>query len=73
MNISVGQKLYYVDIRGNVYTYVITDVKEQGVVVAWEEDPSITTVFSHREVKKLIEKCATLEDAKREAERRRAV
>ena len=69
---KVGQKLYYVDISGRVITYIVTEVKENGVKVAWEEDSSISTVFTKEEADRLIAKYNTIEAAQEYAEKRRA-
>ena len=65
-----GKKLYYVTIAGDVYTYIITDITDEFIFVAWEEDTSVKTIFPIEQAKFLIKKCATLEDAQREARKR---
>lgn len=65
--LEVNQKLYYVDIRGNLYTYIVTDITEEGIVVAWEDDTSVSTTFTHEQAMSLTKRYSTIEDAKKEA------
>lgn len=70
-DMTVNQKLYYVDIRGNLYTYIVTDITDAGIVVAWEDDTSVSTIFTHEQAERIARKYSTLEDAKKEAEKRK--
>lgn len=68
-----GQKLYYVDISGNMYTYIITEITEDKVILAWEEDASVSLTLSHEEAERIAKKYATIESAKEEAEKRKTM
>lgn len=68
-----GQKLYYVDIKGNMYTYTITEITEDKVILAWEEDANVSLELTHEEAERIAKKYATIESAKEEAEKRKTM
>lgn len=37
-----GEKLSYVDSSGNEYRYIVAEVKQDCVVIAWEENTDIS-------------------------------
>lgn len=68
-----GQKLYYEDISGNMYTYIITEITEDKVILAWEEDANISLTLTHEEAERIAKKYATVESAREEAEKRKMI
>lgn len=37
-----GEKLHYIDAKGNEYKYIVKEVKQDCIVVAWEENQDVS-------------------------------
>lgn len=51
-----GDRLTYTDIAGREYNYIVTEVSEDSVTVAWEEDTKVNTVFDMERAKRIADK-----------------
>ena len=51
-----GDRLTYKDIAGREYNYIVTEVSEDSVTVAWEEDTKVNTVFDMERAMRIADK-----------------
>lgn len=67
------QKLYYIDVSGRLYTYTVTRITDSEIEIASDEYPEFKMSLTIGQAVMLFMKGSTLEDAKADAERRKAL